>query len=192
MIDKVDYSVWLTKDRLTIEDNLWSNAQYHADFGAQVRAQYPVDRLARVLEFGCGPGWLIPHLGEVEYHGVDANVQCIELAKSRYLDQQFSVGDIRTWSAESEWDIVCAVATTKHFALHEWSAIVKRILSFAPVAVFSQPIGLVNFDTGVEFPHVFVKETTCLAAIADAGHTLILVACISGNEIEPIITTAKL
>jgi SAM-dependent methyltransferase len=38
----------------------------------------------RILDIGCGPGTLVPYLGEAEYVGFDANANYIAAARDRY------------------------------------------------------------------------------------------------------------
>src|SRR4051812_25484014 len=58
--------------------------------GAHVRAQTG----QRVLDLGCGPGELLPYLGDVGYTGVDISAPYIERARERFDGRaEFRVGD---------------------------------------------------------------------------------------------------
>lgn len=61
----------------------------------------PRERPWRLLDLGCGPGFLLDYLaendlmGQVAYTGVDVMESTIELARSRWPDQRFELRDIR-------------------------------------------------------------------------------------------------
>jgi SAM-dependent methyltransferase len=70
----------------------------------------------RVLDLGCGPGELVPYLGEVTYVGVDVSVEYIEQARRRYGDRaEFRVGDATNLDDDLRgFDLVLAFGVIHH------------------------------------------------------------------------------
>src|SRR5262245_39810612 len=55
----------------------------------------------RVLDLGCGPAAILPHLGNVTYFGVDLNAEHIAQARAKHGDRgQFFSGDFATLPLE--------------------------------------------------------------------------------------------
>ena len=71
---------------------------------------------ARVLDLGCGPGELVPHLGEVEYVGVDVSEQYIAKAQHSFGDRaEFRVGDATALDTDLHaFDLVLAFGLIHH------------------------------------------------------------------------------
>lgn len=61
----------------------------------EILSQYALDG-ERVLDLGCGNGRLLEILGEkpIEYFGLDTSEKLIEIAKKKYPQDRFEVGDI--------------------------------------------------------------------------------------------------
>jgi SAM-dependent methyltransferase len=71
---------------------------------------------ARLLDFGCGPGGLLKHLGDVRYVGVDISARYIAQAKRQYGEcAEFRVGDVTALDADlRDFDIVIAFGVLHH------------------------------------------------------------------------------
>lgn len=71
---------------------------------------------ARVLDLGCGPGELVPHLGEVDYIGVDVSEQYIAKARRSFGDRaEFRVGDATALDTDLRaFDLVLAFGLIHH------------------------------------------------------------------------------
>jgi SAM-dependent methyltransferase len=70
---------------------------------------------ARVLDLGCGPGELVPQLGNVNYVGVDLSPAYIEQAKTAFPNQEFRVGDATRLDEDlRNFDLVLAFGVLHH------------------------------------------------------------------------------
>jgi len=172
-----DYSMWLTRERVAVEDALWSDpekATWPYFVEAIARFMPPVKRPS-VVEFGCGTG-LVAHAlsGKVVYLGVDANAECIEKARERnaLTSNAFFLGDIRKASPLREFDLSCAFSFLKHFAAHEWTDILGKVLKPGLVSVFSVIMGPEVKDDGVEYPHLQVTQQLLHDAVYKAEHRI--------------------
>jgi 2-polyprenyl-3-methyl-5-hydroxy-6-metoxy-1,4-benzoquinol methylase len=71
----------------------------------------------RILDVGCGPGAMLPYLGDVSYYGVDLNEKHIAEAKSKYGNRgTFHCGHVNTASdmSDKSFDIVISVGVLHH------------------------------------------------------------------------------
>src|SRR5215210_6688851 len=71
---------------------------------------------ARVLDLGCGPGELVPHLGNARYVGVDASAAYIERARRVHGDRaEFRLGDATELDDDLRgFDLVLAFGLIHH------------------------------------------------------------------------------
>jgi len=68
----------------------------------------------RVLDIGCGPAELLPHLGAVEYTGIDISPSYIAAAKSRFSGD-FRVGDATRIDEDlRDFDVVLSFGVLHH------------------------------------------------------------------------------
>lgn len=181
---KPDYSAWLTPERVAVEETAWAEARFYEEAAAAITALAP----RRVLELGCGTGWVPTCLPpEMGYLGVDANPHCLARAREKNPRRPFVQDDIRTFIPTVPFDLVCAFAVLKHFALAEWVDIVTRILSMAPAAIITMPIASEEREDAFEFPHVWVTKETLRDTIKRAGHAIVR----TWGEPEWYIVTAR-
>ncbi len=71
----------------------------------------------RVLDFGCGPGTMLPYLGDVVYTGIDLNADHIATAKTQFGDRAaFHAGDIETLDKDihGPFDLAICVGVLHH------------------------------------------------------------------------------
>ena len=102
-----------------------------ADSGMQrfVREVLRVQPGQRILDLGCGPGRLYPHLPPMEYYGLDANAAYLARARALYPKARFEQQDISTGCPNfdlGEFDLVVAVGLVHHLP----DAAAKRALAF--------------------------------------------------------------
>lgn len=197
-----DYSAWLTPDRLKAEDEAWlrDHTEERMGFGNDVLHVCRRFGLHRVLELGCGTGWLANLLpDDIQYIGIDDNNGCLALAHQRLLRHAVFYGmDIREIGTENfllEAHLVCCFSVLKHFSLEEFPSILGKMLSCAPFAVFSmQDVDGPSIDDGVEYHHLWVNITTLIKAVRDGGHQFIQSPRVTWNEgdkYERVFFTAR-
>lgn len=76
----------------------------------------------RILDLGCGSGWLTSVLGMMgEATGVDLSDTAIQEAKSRYPGARFEAGDVLEWrnGSAGEFDIVVSQEVIEHIVEQE-------------------------------------------------------------------------
>jgi SAM-dependent methyltransferase len=110
----------------------WPNAQ---DVAARMAvllspidfASYSPDRKLRLLDLGCGPGFLLDYLKTnglldlVNYTGVDQLDSILDEARERWPDARFERRDVRDEpfpEAAFDYCITCGVFTVKHGNTH--------------------------------------------------------------------------
>jgi SAM-dependent methyltransferase len=81
----------------------------------------------RVLDLGCGPGELVPFLGDVAYVGVDVSVEYIDQARRRYGDRvEFRVGDASRLDDDlRDFDLVLAFGVIHHLGDESARALIR-------------------------------------------------------------------
>lgn len=78
------------------------------------RDHFRVQAGERVLDLGCGPAELLPHLPQVEYAGVDISPSYVEAAKRNYSGD-FRVGDATRIDEDLRgFDVVLAFGVLHH------------------------------------------------------------------------------
>jgi trans-aconitate 2-methyltransferase len=77
----------------------------------------------RIIDFGCGPGnssqVLVKRWPSASLTGVDTSETMIAKAKSDFPDQQWLIGDARTFASNQKFDIVFSNATLQWIPDHE-------------------------------------------------------------------------
>jgi SAM-dependent methyltransferase len=92
-----------------------------------------------VLDFGCGLGamreWMLDRLGNFDYIGIDITPNHIEIAKQKYPDCKFFLGDILADSSilseigPVDYSVLCGVFTMKiDFSDDDMFEFTKRVL----------------------------------------------------------------
>ncbi|MCR9195030.1 MAG: class I SAM-dependent methyltransferase [Hyphomonas sp.] len=113
--------------RPTPEAVLWPNAKDLVNrFDAMVNSvnwrDYSPDRRLRILDIGCGPGFLLDYLQQrgliehVDYTGIDLNLEILESAQERWPQHKFECRDIRQTpypEGAFELAVLCGVFTVK-------------------------------------------------------------------------------
>jgi len=194
-----DYSEWLTEERLQVEEKAWLEAGFHKVYARELDEALGRSIAPVILELGCGIG-LVPHelidgrLRPCGYYAVDSNDRCLQKAYYRNKEViQYVQADIRklVWNLDA-FDIpqpyvVCSFAVLKHFALDEVVDLLGRILTLAPVAVFSIPISLGDFrDDGVEFHHSWMNLNCLENMIEIADKEIVRRSTLEGEVLERI------
>jgi SAM-dependent methyltransferase len=180
-----DYSEWLTHAQIGVEETAWASARFHLTYAAHImllRSRYPI---FKVLEIGCGTGWVPTQFGsDIDYVGVDKNQQVLDLAKSKNIaSRSFVKADIRYMgSVGADPDLVCAFAVLKHFSLEEWDEIFDKMVSFGPLGLFTMNVATENRDDGVDFHHTWVTRERLSAAIERNGFDLLYTTIVWQGE----------
>ena len=176
-MEAVDYSKWLTKERLEVEEKAWDNCNgMHEAFATPVNDLCMNKKLKSVVEFGCGTGRVLPLLHKrLDYTGVDANQGCVDKAieRAKGLERsgsfEYVLDEIRTTTLHG-YDVVCAFSVMKHFRLDEWESVLAKVLSCGEYGIFSMPIGPEDIDDFSQgFPHTWVRMETVRKAIEYAN-----------------------
>lgn len=90
---------------------------------------------ARVLDFGCGSGAILPYLGPVEYVGIDLNADHIAQARAVFGDRgTFYAGDFGSLPVEQHgtFDLVVCLGVLHHLddaRVHELVMMARRYLA---------------------------------------------------------------
>jgi SAM-dependent methyltransferase len=178
-----DFSEYLSAspDRIAREESGWAAARHYQRNARQVMAAAALfglgsgDGYFKVLELGCGSGWVPSVLpATLNYTGVDNNARLVELARARNISERaFIVADIRTVIPPPPTaDLVCSFAVLKHFGLHEWERIFMSMLALGRVGVFNiqlAPSGTSAYDDGTQFHHTWVTETMVEECVRSMG-----------------------
>lgn len=180
IIMRPDYSLYLTPEQLQIEETHWATQALYKQYAALVQ-KLNLAPEARLLEVGCGTGWVPTQLpASLQYLGLDNNAGCLELARAKNPERRFVQYDIREFArCQIPFDAVVSFAVLKHFGLHEWDQLVGYILRLAPQAAFTLPVYKVDalpmdaFDNGTDFPHVWIRQDRVERVVEQAGHRLV-------------------
>ena len=192
-----DYSVWLDDPQhLAAEELAWGFNQESKAYALWVKRIIDSKHASSVLELGCGTGWVplqMATLGvkNIRYTGVDGSAGCVKLARTK-TTYPFIHADLRTLEL-TPVDIVCSFAVLKHFALHEWDAVVAKVLRHGKHGIFTMNVGRDFDDFGFGFPHTTVSLVHLREAVWKAGHEVLSVETSPcGGDAEPVVFTRAL
>jgi SAM-dependent methyltransferase len=174
-----DYSSYLTPAQLDVEEKLWAEGELYKKYSTIVN-RLGLKAGANIIEVGCGTGWVPTQLSTgIQYTGLDKNPGCLAKASEKNPERIFLNTDIRDFAPWQLWDAVITFAVLKHFGLHEWDAIVERVLSLGKAAAFTLPVyendalPMDAFDNGVDYPHVWIRRDRLEAVLEKAGHRIV-------------------
>lgn len=98
---------------------------------ADLLARVALDRPARVVDLGCGPGnsteLLARRFPDAEVVGVDTSPDMLAAARKRLPAARFIEGDIATWSPEAPVDLIYANASLQWLPDH--ASLLPRLMS---------------------------------------------------------------
>lgn len=190
-----DYSEYLKKPGMMdfIEKSWLTDCkEIHDSYGKVVNDTIKKFKLKSVIEIGCGTGEVAKRLiGFKVYDGIDQNENCVKLAteKNDLSKIEFNRADIR--KAElAKRDLVCSFGVLKHFGLHEWNEIFKKVCSLGDYLIFNMPISDKTHDDGKEFHHVWMEKKELEAEIIKNGFVIIQTTYY--NMIEPIFICKRI
>lgn len=151
-----DYSEYLKKPGMLeyIEQEWLDNPAFHDIYSDVINRAIKEYKIKSVIEIGCGTGNVAARLIKCNYTGLDANESCIQLAESKNTTKSFTCADIRSYTTTKS-DLVFCFGVLKHFGLHEWDSIFKRISSLGEYFIFDMPICDEVKDDGEDHHHVW-------------------------------------
>lgn len=124
----------------------WSPAQYlkFADERSRpardLLAAVPLEKAARVVDLGCGPGnsteLLVERFPEAEVIGLDSSPEMLDAAQKRLPQVTFVEANVETWSPEAPVDLLYANATFQWVADHH-GALARLFEGLAPGGVLA-------------------------------------------------------
>jgi len=90
----------------------------------------PADKGSKILEIGCGRGYLLNYLrqrGYVSTYGIDACFESIDTARQRSLECEFV--DVFEYLAnnDKQWDCIILIEVVEHFTKEEAIKLIKLI-----------------------------------------------------------------
>lgn len=161
-----DFSEYLVGDKLVKEETDWARTKHYEVYVSvleQARKLFKLPEAFTLLEVGCGSGWVPTMLSDsITYYGIDKSPELIELARQKNKEsRKFVQVDFRHFwpTATVKTHMVCSFAVLKHFGLHEWRDIFRRMLALAPYGVFSiQDTEGTPYDDGTEYHHIWVSD----------------------------------
>jgi SAM-dependent methyltransferase len=157
-----DYSEWLSPEKLAAEETGWADSQLYMTYAAHIALLRTKSSINRILELGCGTGWVPTQFGpDVEYVGIDKNLDALNIARTKNIElRHFVQADIRDLNTIKincpNAQLVCSFAVLKHFSLEEFASVFSRMLSLAPLGLFSMNFSNVVRDDGIEFHHIWI------------------------------------
>ncbi len=172
-----DTSEWYTPERALQEEVQWLLHGRHRKLMDDLLGPLLKGKtVEEVVELGCGSGILAGMLPEgVGYLGVDANAWFIGRAKMRCREKHhYILGDARTLPKIKVYHLAMAWDFLKNFAPEEWSSLLGKLLSLAPLAAFNvQEVDGAGFDVGTEYHQTFVTAADVRLALARGGHEVL-------------------
>lgn len=94
-----------------------------------------------MLDMMCGHGYLAGQIAErradLSLHGVDLDEANIAYAKGKYQTPEFEVGDILTWQADQQYDVVACTGALHHLPYERQKDGIQRIASMVKPGGFA-------------------------------------------------------
>ncbi|MGH1371017.1 MAG: class I SAM-dependent methyltransferase [Cellvibrionaceae bacterium] len=130
-----------------------------------VASRSSLDRKVRILDLGCGPGSMVSHLMRYDnwdYYGVDISQTMVDVAKRRYSDYRFQVGDAENLDFPDEhFDLVLCSGMLHHFPnLENVIVEVRRILKPDGCMISREPNenNFTELHPSLGFLHICLKS----------------------------------
>lgn len=186
-----DFSEYLKRPgKFDIEERDWLANPGKNDWHAKIVNEFvEKNKIQSIIEIGCGSGETARRLkGFRRYIGIDSNEECLEYARGKtdHARYVFINRDIRALEAPSKIDdLVICFSTMKHFGLHEWFGVFKKISSFGKYFIFDIPVAETTKDDGKDFHHVWKSWEELREEIIKAGLTVVS-RHDSFNPLEPV------
>jgi len=180
---KPDYSEYLNQPGMLdyIEQEWLKDGSFHDAYAAIINKAIEDYGIKTVIEIGCGTGNVAARLVDCSYIGVDANKECVKIAKSKTA-QKFICADIRTYTRKPV-DLIFCFGVLKHFGLHEWDAIFSKIASLGQYFIFDIPIADEVKDDGEEHHHVWQTVESVKQACYKAGIEILTTTHTNKDEV---------
>jgi trans-aconitate 2-methyltransferase len=131
----------------------------------ELLARIALDKPARVVDLGCGPGnstaLLKDRWPQADVLGVDSSPQMIETAEKSGIAARWEIADIANWTPDKPFDVVFSNATYQWLGAHE--VLLPRLMRFvAPGGVFAFQV-----PNNMNAPsHVLMREVAAASPYA--------------------------
>lgn len=125
---------------------------------AELLARVPVERPARVIDLGCGPGnstaLLAARWPDAQLEGLDSSAEMLTQARASGVPAGWVLADLANWVPAASYDVIFSNATFQW--VPDQAALFPRLMGFVkPGGVFAFQVP-VNFDAP---SHVLLWET---------------------------------
>ena len=98
-------------DSVATERGKWRKKGFYYHKELEKYLQFLVPSNSNVLEIGCGMGDLLAALNPSRGLGIDISPQMIEVAREKFPQLQFEIGDLEHLQIEEKFDYVVLVET---------------------------------------------------------------------------------
>lgn len=120
----------------------------------------------RLLDLGCGPGsmvgWIIKAIPGIEIHGIDISPSMIQIAREKYPNVSFQVGDAENIPFDASYfDVVLCSGMLHHFPdINPILLEIKRVLKKDGVFIAREPNSknFANNVSVVSFVHICLRH----------------------------------
>lgn len=172
----------------------WENAQRtcaHEYLLPAILQSLPLGKGLRILDLGCGNGFVAGHLANLGHHvvGVDASGDGIEIARAKYLNAKFHVASLYDDALKAavgyEYQVVISSEVIEHLywpkvllrRAHDALAVGGRLIVTTPYHGYLKNLALSlvggwdkHFDVAWDGGHIkFFSNATLSSLMAEAG-----------------------